>query len=73
MFGGTMPKMMYVKAAAVNTKDNKTHWTTSCIDCGKCEKHCPQHIEVRKELKLVNKKLEGFSAKILAFMLKRFS
>lgn len=30
-----------------------------CIECGKCESHCPQHIEVRKELKNARKVLEG--------------
>ncbi len=30
-----------------------------CIECGKCETHCPQHIEIRKELKGVKKTLEG--------------
>lgn len=23
---------------------------SSCVDCGKCEKACPQHLEIRKEL-----------------------
>ena len=29
-----------------------------CIGCGKCEKHCPQHIEIRRELQNAAKLLE---------------
>ncbi|MCQ2408064.1 MAG: aldo/keto reductase [Oscillospiraceae bacterium] len=30
---------------------------TKCIGCGKCERHCPQHIEIRRELKNAEKAL----------------
>lgn len=32
---------------------------SQCVGCGKCEKHCPQGIHIREELKNAQRELEG--------------
>ena len=32
---------------------------SNCVKCGKCEKHCPQHIPIREKLQDAQKELEG--------------
>ena len=46
----------YIKCTALRRTSTAA---SNCIGCGKCEKHCPQHIEIRKELKNAAKELEG--------------
>ena len=32
---------------------------SNCVGCGKCEKHCPQHLPIRQHLQAAQKELEG--------------
>ena len=66
MFGKLGAKVNHLQTAGVMTEDGNAHFSNSCIDCGKCEEKCPQNIEVRKELKQVQKDLEGPFIKVLA-------
>ena len=38
---------------------------SNCIGCGKCEKHCPQGISIRQELKAVKRKFENPPLKLV--------
>ena len=45
---------------------------SNCVECGLCEKHCPQHIEIRKELKNAANKLESPVFKFVKWAIKTF-
>ena len=49
-------KREYIKATL--TKKSSAP-ASACTGCGKCEKHCPQSIEIRNEIKAVGETLEG--------------
>lgn len=50
-------KVIYLRT--LGGLSNQPAYASICKDCGKCEKLCPQTIEIRKELKRVKKEMEG--------------
>jgi predicted aldo/keto reductase-like oxidoreductase len=65
-------KIMHMLSAGVQTKDGKPHWTNTCINCGQCEKKCPQALKIREAFKLVQRDLERPSTKLLAKIARGF-
>lgn len=53
--GKRQGKSEYMMCTIVRQKPTSA---SLCVGCGKCEKHCPQHIEIRQELKNAAKTLE---------------
>lgn len=43
-----------------------------CIECGKCEKHCPQQIPIRKELKNAVGELENIPYRVVRRLIRLF-
>ena len=66
----TAAKWDYVKCTTL--RKNSTA-ASQCIDCGKCEKHCPQGIAIRAELKNARKALETPTYKVVSKALSIFT
>lgn len=56
----------------LGTLSQKPAVASQCHECGKCESHCPQSIEIRKQLKTVRRELEGPLYKPIAAVARKF-
>lgn len=71
IFSKTAAKMDHAIFLGAKTPDGKAHFTTDCIDCGKCEEKCPQGIPIRQVFHEVRRELEGSFTKSAAFVIRQ--
>ena len=72
---------MYIEGKGVGRREywqvvslrKEKAFPSQCIGCGRCEKHCPQHIEIIASLKDANKALRPFYYKVAAEVARRFA
>jgi len=57
-FGGRMAQIRYI-SKQVGIMGEGNSGATLCTECGLCERHCPQSIEIRKELKNAHGELDN--------------
>ena len=67
---GFMSRLMYLSQSS-GIQGRKASLASQCVDCGKCVKHCPQKIDIPKELKQVKKEFEGLMKGPLLFLFNR--
>jgi predicted aldo/keto reductase-like oxidoreductase len=53
----------YITSTGAQSK--KHSCASNCIQCGKCEAHCPQHIPIRRELANARRRLEPLYVRLI--------
>jgi predicted aldo/keto reductase-like oxidoreductase len=51
---------MHQFITSIGITSEKGSAPSQCVNCGKCESHCPQHIPIRNELARVRRRMEPF-------------
>ena len=59
----------FIQAVALSAEPS---FASQCVQCGKCEKHCPQGIPIREQLKKAEKALLPWPVKLAVKMGRRF-
>ena len=62
----------FIEYVMCTTLRKNSTGASNCIKCGKCEKHCPQHIEIRKNLDDAKKELETPLYRMVQKAVKKF-
>jgi predicted aldo/keto reductase-like oxidoreductase len=50
----------------------KTRGAGNCVQCGQCEKHCPQDLKIMENLKAVRRRMEPFWYRAVLKTARRF-
>jgi predicted aldo/keto reductase-like oxidoreductase len=67
-----MSVMYGIHLGGIDTDKKKMEFASQCNGCGECEKKCPQHIEIRKWIKVVKKEIETITFKPIMLFVKLF-
>ena len=62
----------FIEYVMCTTLRKNSTGASNCIKCGKCEKHCPQHIEIRTNLDDAKKELETPLYRMVQKAVKKF-
>ena len=70
---GFIPGMIQYVINTGSNRTEKQNRPKNCVNCGACEKACPQHIEIVKSLAAVEKRMEPFWFNPLLWLVHKFT